>query len=85
MLLYAPSTVTATVGEGTTVQISEETDYPFDETAPLRCGSRPFQCSANRERRQNATLATRIKDQIPEFEKIILRKSVRLFRIDAMH
>ena len=30
--LYAASEVTAKVGDGTTVKITEETDYPFSET-----------------------------------------------------
>jgi hypothetical protein len=34
--LYAPSEVTAKVGDGTTVKISEETDYPFSDTVTLR-------------------------------------------------
>lgn len=33
--LYAASEVAARVGDGTTVTISEETDYPFDETIKL--------------------------------------------------
>lgn len=33
--LYAPSTVKANVGEGDTVTITEETDYPFDGTVLL--------------------------------------------------
>ncbi len=32
-VLYAPSTVTATVGEGTRISVVEETFYPFDEHA----------------------------------------------------
>ncbi len=31
-LVYSPSTVTATVGDGTSVTITEETNYPFGET-----------------------------------------------------
>ena len=31
-LMYSPSTVSATVGSGTTVTIAEETDYPFGES-----------------------------------------------------
>lgn len=35
-VLYAPNAVTAKVGDGTPVQISETTDYPFDETIRLQ-------------------------------------------------
>ncbi len=34
--LYAPSEVTAQVGDGTTVTIREETDYPFGETVTFQ-------------------------------------------------
>ncbi|RAJ68843.1 DUF1680 family protein [Streptomyces sp. Amel2xB2] len=34
--MYAPSTVTATVADGTAVTVHEETDYPFGETVTLR-------------------------------------------------
>ncbi|WP_236062342.1 RICIN domain-containing protein [Actinacidiphila acididurans] len=34
-VLYAPTTVTAQVGNGTTVTITETTNYPFDETITL--------------------------------------------------
>jgi len=33
--LYAPCTVTARAGDGATIQIREETDYPFDERVRL--------------------------------------------------
>jgi hypothetical protein len=33
--MYAPSTVTAKVADGTSVTITETTDYPFDETVTL--------------------------------------------------
>jgi DUF1680 family protein len=35
-VLYAPSTVTAKVGDGTEVSFEEKTHYPFDETIELR-------------------------------------------------
>ena len=34
--LYAASEVTAKVGDGTTVKIAEDTEYPFDETINLK-------------------------------------------------
>ncbi|HEX2999258.1 MAG TPA: transcriptional initiation protein Tat, partial [Armatimonadota bacterium] len=34
--LYAPSAVTARVGEGATVRITEETEYPFGDTVNFR-------------------------------------------------
>ena len=34
--MYAPSTVTAKVADGTSVTITETTDYPFDETVTLK-------------------------------------------------
>lgn len=34
--LYAPSEVSAKVGDGTTIRISEETDYPFGESIRFR-------------------------------------------------
>jgi len=37
--LYSASEVTAKVGDGSPVKISEETDYPFDETVTLRISS----------------------------------------------
>ncbi|MFI1095482.1 RICIN domain-containing protein [Streptomyces sp. NPDC020917] len=33
--MYAPSTVTAAVGDGTEVTVTETTDYPFDDTVTL--------------------------------------------------
>ena len=38
--LYAASSVEAKVGDGTTVKITETTDYPFDETVTLRLETR---------------------------------------------
>src|SRR5690606_19097899 len=35
-LIYAPSTVTAKVGDGVNIQIAEETRYPFEETIQFR-------------------------------------------------
>ena len=35
--LYAPSDVTAKVGQGAEVSIHEETDYPFRDTIELKC------------------------------------------------
>jgi DUF1680 family protein len=35
-LVYAPSTVEWTVGQGVSVQITEETTYPFEETVRFR-------------------------------------------------
>jgi hypothetical protein len=35
-IAYAPNTVKTTVGQGTRITISEETDYPFDGTIRLR-------------------------------------------------
>ncbi len=39
--LYAASEVTAKVGDGTTVKIAEETDYPFNETITLKISFAP--------------------------------------------
>jgi len=45
--LYAASEVTANVGDGTSVTISEETDYPFDELITLKLATpRPVKVSA---------------------------------------
>jgi len=37
-VLYAPCEVKATVADGTAVTITEQTDYPFDETITLKIG-----------------------------------------------
>ena len=44
--LYAASEVSAKVGDGTTVKISEETDYPFGETITFKLPAAAGQCSS---------------------------------------